>query len=968
MAPILTVHVKEITKALPHMLRVAVRDQEPVKFPPVQGSVEAGAYRSTVTRTNPFTGLSQSATITGRNNDYLKFFDLKPTVFADRVAMDNPANYPVIGGRTVTNVYRLTMPYEEARFGSGQNHAVMEHKLYLEFDGDLPDGDYTLSIVGNTFPATQFTLDDKFTRGCAISSTQLGHRPGDGFKKAYMQIWLPNGPNEGDVDLVGDHGVSEFHIINTRREIVFTGTVEQIATPSTSEPTYVNTYFPSMNTAPQTATAANSATDTITKSGHGYSTGQIKLFRGFAGTNLEGVPWYVTVVDTNNFTVQGFDVNTNLPTGVGFTGTWVPNTYIAAHDGKIYDTVLRNRYATHVFGLDYSAFVPNDPAERYKVWVPGFGVSDEFMIHDAIYFKYAKNAMKGLYHQCIGIPLDADVGGWDRSVWGRDGVNGCQVFESMLPGNMHYENVFASPVPLSTDTYTPWITSTRVVGFFGLLGDAGDHDFHVQRHLPRATIMLDMAYERMPSAVRDLQFGFPKASTTWDYTTMYDDIDAMGDIVHIVLHFIEPLRRTQKIDGRVYAGMNYSNPLAEISDGKAGSSVDPSWLSPHNPHLLAADHYSNFCYAALAAKLGKIFQAAGHTTLGQTWIDSAALAFQWAETIYQGYKAKRDLSLPGIDATAWIDYYVNILDIKTRSGFSDAQLIANFDQVQDGLAGVRLHAVACLYAAYTAQSPDTGSAPYWAILLPLEDDAPQDYPIWEYAQGPAGDAGFKAFYNGRWHISPENVYAHFFANTAIYRCSGNGVNPWPSAPNEKLAYAFLTAETRSPTPQAKDNTNPFIKILQGGENFVTGANPYGLSCVTGIGVRGPHTLINDRIAMGIPPEDILGFPCYMGAGSWATANILNNLSTDVANNFTSSLTAAGDANAATGGAKKLVEPYHNMVPHGLIHFENTLAIYPTETDLASPICGRMANSAFLHLWDGNTVTWQPKTRFYARCI
>ena len=539
----LTVHVAEITMATPDVIRVAVRNGGVIKYPPVvnPGGPEAGTYRSDTTKVSPYTGLTEPCKIVGKNRDYLKFYDTEPAAYADTVAMDNPSNYPTIGGRTVTAVYRQTLPYEQAIWGNNINQALMEHQLYLQLDGDLPEGTYTISITGNTFPATSFTFDEFFTRCCSIGATQLGHRPADGSKVAYMKTWFPLGPNEGAVDLATDYGLGPFHIINTKRQIVFTGSAVQVCTPSTSETSYTNQYFPSMNVAPKTATAVNTATETVTVPSHGYTTGQYKYFRGFAGvTGLSGV-LQITVVDANNFTVSP-----------AISGTWVPNTYISAHDGKVYDAVLRNRYGTYVYTLDYSAFVPTDPAERYKVYVPGFGVSDEFLMHDAIWYQYAHNAFKGVYNQCIGIPLSASIGGWERPVWGRDGVDGCTIFESMLPGNMHYENTVATPLPTSANSYSNFITTTRVTDFVGGMADAGDHDWHVQRHFPELWTMLDISYDRLDADSRMTDFGFPRASETFgNYTSMYDGIDAMPDIIHMVLHFAEGLRRFQKPAGGV---------------------------------------------------------------------------------------------------------------------------------------------------------------------------------------------------------------------------------------------------------------------------------------------------------------------------------------------------------------------------------------------------------------------------------
>lgn len=968
MTIITTVHVREITTVATDRICVAIRDGNVPKYAPVvnPSGAQTAAYRSDTTAVNPATGLTEACKIVGRLKDYLKFYDGEPVNYADLAALDNPANYPTFGGRTVTAVYRLTLPYEESNWANNVNQSIMEHKVYLQLDGALPNGSYTMSITGNTFPSTPFVFDDKYTRCSAIGATHLGHRPGDGSKVAYLASWIPGGSTEGAVDFANDYNITEFHLINTKQQVVFTGSVVQVCSPTLSETGYTNDYFPSISIAPKTATAVNTATETITVPSHGYSTGQYKHFRGFAGTSLEGANFQITVVDANNFTVSP-----------AITGTWTANTYISAHDGKVYDTVLRNRYGTYVYTLDYSAFVPTDPAERYKVYIPGFGVSDEFVMHEAVWRTFARNAFKGIYNQCIGIPLEASVGGWERPVWGRDGVNSCEIYESMLPGDMHYENAVASPLPTSLGTYSAYITTTRVTGFRSGMADAGDHDWHVQRHFPDLWTLVDIAYERLSSPARDTNFGFPKASDTFgDYTSMYDDIDAMPDVIHMALHFCEGLRNTQAVDGRVYSGMNYKNPLypgqadADISDGAASNNWDPSWMAGYQPHLLAADHLSNFAYAAMAAKLGKIFTLAGHTTLGQTWTASAELAYQWADDIYQGY------AVSGIASAAWIAHYITRLNFKVRSGFTDPQLTTHYDALQTLCTEMRMFAVYQLYTAFAAQSPDTGSAPYFAIISPLGNTVNQTgyngaLGVWEYSKGPTGNTSDKDYYLSRMWIQPENfIYTPALTGNRVYKYSGSGNTPKPSGPNNNLIYAFLASDVRSAGALPKDNTNKFLKLVQAGECYNTGANPYDCSCVTGIGpeTRQPHSLFIDRFATGLAAHEVPGFPCYMGTESWATASIGAGLSTESPLNYTISRRTAGDPFASTNGSKKLVEPYHLTIPFGVVHYRNRRGIYTSETDLGGPIFGRFAQAMFLHGWDGNDNTEEPKTRFWARCV
>lgn len=967
---ILTVHVHDITMAAPDIICVRVRDQEVVKggYHVNGAGPEAGALYAVVSRTHPVTLATQYARISGKNKDYLWFFDTLPTAWADRAAMDNIANYPTIGGRTVTAVYRTTLPYDQGRNYTGVQEgsfAVMEHTLYLKLSGTLAAGTYTISITGNTFPSTSFTFNDKVTRCSSISATMMGHRPADGDKAAYLKLWLPLGPNEGAVDLVTAYSLTNFYVINTAGTTVYTGTITQRLAPTDTETQVASIRYPSTATAPKIATAVNDATNTITIAGHGFSTGEYKYLAGFytaAGTQCTGTDaaQQITVVDADNFTVPSF------------TGTWSSTYLTTGQNGRVYDTYLANRYRTYVFHLDYSAFTPNDPTERYRVYIPGFGVSDEFQINDNVYYQTAKIAVQGIYNQAIGIALSSDIGGWDRPVALKDGVSGFEVYETTIPSTMVLENNIGGGIVTQGTEYTNWITSTRVNDFFGNFMDAGDWDWHIYRHFPSMWVVLDVAYDRMPSANRDLKFGFPNASTLFgSYTSMYDGIDALGDVIHMVLFCLEPLRRTQKVDGRVYAGMNFYSASSPTAAG-GGSIYEPSWVTSQSGYVYPADHMSNFMYAACAAKMGKLLQAAGFTSLGQTWIDSAKLAWDWAQAIFADYAAN------GIAGTVWQAYYYTTLDVKTKSGWSDATITTHFGVVQTTANQFRCIAAACLYTAYAAQSPDTSSGPFLTILDTygyIQQTGFYALAAWEYSRGPTGTALYRDYINYRWTYDPENTnYNEYFTGVAGYRNSSADGVPWPSSPNLLLNAAFLASSERkinsgaTPAPYPEDNTNKFLKLTQAGEAYYTGANPYGVSTTTGIGPRQPTILSRDREVMAMASDDVPGFSCYMGNISWETFLPINNLQTDAPSVYTALHTIAGDPYATTGGNKLLIEPYARIMPPGSTHFRNTFVIYATETDLGRSLWGRVANNILLHCWDGNTVTTKPATRFRANCV
>ena len=68
----------------------------------------------------------------------------------------------------------------------------------------------------------------------------------------------------------------------------------------------------------------------------------------------------------------------------------------------------------------------------YRIYIPGLGVSDAFRVDEAIWYKVARNAAAGEYHQRNGIALDGRFG-YTRGVTFKDGVNDTKIYWSRLP-------------------------------------------------------------------------------------------------------------------------------------------------------------------------------------------------------------------------------------------------------------------------------------------------------------------------------------------------------------------------------------------------------------------------------------------------------------------------------------------------------------------------------------------------------
>lgn len=948
-----TVHVHEVTMATPDIIKIMVRDQEFEHFPPIYME-GLPAWNLPTRRVNP-TGANSFGSVWGMTNSHIKFLATRPTELMNRANADLVSAYPSIGGRNVTHISRSSMPYRQGaqNVSSGSFNAVtMEHELYIHLDGNLPAGTYVISHNLNTFPSNTFTFHPNITRCSTISTTQLGHRPEDNGKFAYMQLWMPDEvhANNGAMNLKSLYGISNFNVIDATENVRFTGEITLVSTPESAVDSDAMAWWPTNNTAPKKVIAVNTTTQTMNITNHGYTTGQRKYFRGFqglTGSTSETFESEITVTGANTFT-----------TNTAFTGTWVPDKYITEHDSMVYGMRYGNRYGTYSYRMDYNNFRPTDANNQYRIQVPGWGVSDQFRIDNTIYYQAAKLCVKGLYNMTLGMPLSMNIGGYERPVNFRDNVNNVYVYESWLPGRTHSEDAASGGFSVNTVGANGqiWRSNVRVEGWFGCFQDAGDWDWHLIRHLPYLWEAIEFGYVQIPEAARNLHFGFPKSSTSFDYTSDYDGIDGLPDVIHIALYYLEPLKRHQKIDGRVYAGMNFWNRNNGGSFG-GGTVNEPSWLTSQVPHLLAADHASNACYAFLAAKIGKILYQNGHTTLGNTWIDSANLAYTWANTIVKSYSEN------GIFGTAWRDYYITTLDFQNRGNTSNAlglpdwqndKMNTHFNAINAEANQFQRAAAGELFSAFAAQGRlDQANLQFDSVLTANGlTTSLLDYSaggLWTYLKTPGANSMMSTGLEYAWVNGAENVYDQALndpANTAYYS-SGNG-NPSPKEGMQALFYAFVNSDVAA-IPKPKTHDNKYLKHIYRGENFHLGANPFGYPCVTGLYRDGPTVLFRDAES---PLVSVPGLWCYMGRAAWATQTFAIN-GADISFYWTCHNVLAGDPNrSAGGGSLKMHEPYLYLRPPGLYQFKNTYVIFATEFVLAG-LFTRLAALIFLHAWDGN---------------
>jgi endoglucanase len=927
--------VHEITMTAPDIIRIEVRDG-PISKGPLVGPLEnadSGPYDRLLTRTDPRSGLEQTAYVVGGDKKHLKFLDRAAEHYLNRAAADDAHSYGTIGTRKVVHVYRRSEPYEYGQIvGSGGGLASatsMRHYLFLKLDADLKPGAYEVEFPPNTaLGKVPFTFDDKLTRASSIRTTQVGHRPHDVSKYGYLSQWIPGLPNEGAIDF-RSYGLTTFDVIDAQGRVQFTGNIADRIGPRDIEERSGwprNIRYASQSEAPKRIAAiSHEKPGIVTSQGHGFVNGDVVMLRGIAGMpQLEGHTFKVAQASADSFALQtekGEDVDTR-----GF-GAFDPNAYLPGFSGLIYATYLANRAATYVYGLDYSAWRPDEPG-LYRIRIPGLGVSDTFRIDEAIWYAVARNAASGEYHQRNGIALDGRFG-YTRGVSFRDGVNGTKIYWSRLPALFSSEwTTIGHPVP-SKDGANPstWLTATRAVGWYGGSMDAGDWDDSTYNHGLAYYWLLDLGYENLPPAARHIEFGLPKSTEVLD-PALYAGTDPLPDPVHQAIWYFDAYRRLQRSDGAVGAGLGFDG-------GGHGRRFEASSISRAQAFIYAPDPASNFTYALGAAKLAVILKGAGFARLANVWTESAVKAWDWAEGIYQSGLA---------DGTARDAYFLGELNIKANAGWSDIQYREALS-VLDRLTPPRRSAAAgALFRL-------TGDDIYRAliekrIVSPIAGDPGIDQ--WEYVQSPAANPALRRRIlqaSGGFERDARNSVQPYMLGRIGYKNLGKAQIPWIAngGPVTEVLQAYI--RTRAPE---------FLGLLQDGLAVTLGANQTGFCYTNGIGHRtfARSTLHVDANCLGLAkaPNGITHF-------GWDQPGIMLrffNFSTDAPINFTAE-TPTGRYQADFG-TSKVYTPYRLSMPFAEQTVSNPFIIFHMEYQLQKTIIPQEIAAIWLHAWDGNTST------------
>lgn len=140
--------------------------------------------------------------LAGKNKDVLLPFDKVVKSMADPAILQKSANFNLIsgddaaykGGLPPTIIYRKTHPYNVGRISPWEFASSAVHVLYLRLPHSLKEGStYTLSFPGLSLKSQAFLMKSDHLVSEAIHVSQIGFRPDELAKVAFVSCWMGDG-------------------------------------------------------------------------------------------------------------------------------------------------------------------------------------------------------------------------------------------------------------------------------------------------------------------------------------------------------------------------------------------------------------------------------------------------------------------------------------------------------------------------------------------------------------------------------------------------------------------------------------------------------------------------------------------------------------------------------------------------------------------------------------------------------
>lgn len=263
----------------------------------------------------------------------------------------------------------------------------------------------------------------------------------------------------------------------------------------------------------------------------------------------------------------------------------------------------RNHQLTDVLPLDFSKFQKEG---RWRVRVPGIGVSEEFAIDRNAWSDAFRVSMMGFLHHRVSLPLGPPLTDFKRprNFHPEDGMKIFQIDNTTLDGE---SDAVHEAISRMMDSGEQWPTTPEAWGGYH---DAGDWDRR-SKHLSATLLHLELM-ELFPSYFESVKLNVPESEAG----------NKLPDVLDEALWNLDFYRRLQTSDGGVRGG---------VESTEHPRPAELSWQETLVVGCFAPDAVTSHRYAAAAARASRLLEKYDKS-LAATYRDSASKALSWAES------------------------------------------------------------------------------------------------------------------------------------------------------------------------------------------------------------------------------------------------------------------------------------------------------------------------------------------------
>ena len=174
----------------------------------------------------------------GHEKKYVRWVDSKSNLNLDRNLLDDKSNYKlVVNGHkaSILGVFRKSTVSDRGRASQWSWTNSYRHQIFLKMDRLVSDGQL-IKLKFPGFPQKHIRVDFNRIISPAIHLNQNGYHLKDKHRKAWLSLWMANGPDFGAVNFdkyfSNDSMKKEFHILNVKNEILATKPIKLRSVPN----------------------------------------------------------------------------------------------------------------------------------------------------------------------------------------------------------------------------------------------------------------------------------------------------------------------------------------------------------------------------------------------------------------------------------------------------------------------------------------------------------------------------------------------------------------------------------------------------------------------------------------------------------------------------------------------------------------------------------------------------------------